>query len=164
MADVRGTVDQIRSTAVQRGSPKVQVCVDFVAYAPHRRIDVQAFDIDFGVFSYYKVSTALTCRVFFESDNDNPRSMGHTFRYCTRARKHTHLSHLSHTTSLIKRTRHIIPHLSSFNRVGRAMNSPMDQQQCCLISSPWAELRGKYQKERHLLPHLKGLRRMKPRF
>jgi len=55
IADVRATVDEIRSTASQKGSPKVQVCVDFVAYAPHRQIDVQAFDIDFGVFSYYKV-------------------------------------------------------------------------------------------------------------
>ncbi len=31
------------------------VCVDGVAYAPHRAIDVQALGLDFYVFSYYKV-------------------------------------------------------------------------------------------------------------
>ena len=31
------------------------VCVDGVAYAPHRAIDVQALDVDFYVFSFYKV-------------------------------------------------------------------------------------------------------------
>ena len=31
------------------------VCVDGVAYAPHRAVDVQALDVDFYVFSYYKV-------------------------------------------------------------------------------------------------------------
>ncbi len=33
----------------------VMVCVDGVAYAPHRAIDVQALDLDFYVFSFYKV-------------------------------------------------------------------------------------------------------------
>jgi cysteine desulfurase family protein (TIGR01976 family) len=32
-----------------------RVCVDAVAYAPHRLIDVQAWDVDFYVFSCYKV-------------------------------------------------------------------------------------------------------------
>ncbi len=32
-----------------------QVCVDGVAYAPHRRIDVQTLDVDYYVFSFYKV-------------------------------------------------------------------------------------------------------------
>lgn len=31
------------------------VCVDGVAYAPHRAIDVRALDLDFYVFSFYKV-------------------------------------------------------------------------------------------------------------
>ncbi len=30
------------------------VCVDAVAYAPHRQIDVQDWDVDFYVFSFYK--------------------------------------------------------------------------------------------------------------
>lgn len=32
-----------------------RVCVDGVAYAPHRAVDVQAWDVDFYVFSLYKV-------------------------------------------------------------------------------------------------------------
>ncbi len=32
-----------------------KVCVDGVAYAPHRAIDVRELDVDFYVFSYYKV-------------------------------------------------------------------------------------------------------------
>ena len=32
-----------------------QVCVDGVAYAPHRAIDVRAWDVDYYVFSLYKV-------------------------------------------------------------------------------------------------------------
>ena len=30
------------------------VCVDAVAYAPHRPVDVQALDVDFYAFSFYK--------------------------------------------------------------------------------------------------------------
>lgn len=32
-----------------------RVCIDGVAYAPHRAVDVQKFDVDFYVFSVYKV-------------------------------------------------------------------------------------------------------------
>ena len=31
------------------------VCVDGVAYAPHRAIDVKAWDVDFNDFSFYKL-------------------------------------------------------------------------------------------------------------
>lgn len=37
------------------GAQKVETCVDCVAYAPHRRIDVQKWDVDFCFFSFYKV-------------------------------------------------------------------------------------------------------------
>jgi selenocysteine lyase/cysteine desulfurase len=36
----------------QRGA---MICVDGVAYAPHRLVDVQAWDVDFYVFSFYKL-------------------------------------------------------------------------------------------------------------
>jgi selenocysteine lyase/cysteine desulfurase len=32
-----------------------RVCIDGVAYAPHRAIDVRAWDVDYYVFSFYKV-------------------------------------------------------------------------------------------------------------
>ena len=159
---MRGTVNEIRSTASRKGSPQVQVCVDFVAYAPHRRIDVQAFDIDFGVFSYYKVSTLYRfegCKSYLVTT----RSTGHTLPHCTRVRKHTHLSHRSHTTSLILQMWLTGPHLSSFNLAGRVTSLPMEQQQYYLISYLWADPGDMYQKQKHLGPHSKGLRCMKGR-
>ncbi|EKM81595.1 hypothetical protein AGABI1DRAFT_105130 [Agaricus bisporus var. burnettii JB137-S8] len=45
----------IRAAAKSKGAKKVQISVDCVAYAPHRQIDVQDWDVDFCVFSFYKV-------------------------------------------------------------------------------------------------------------
>ncbi|KIJ16244.1 hypothetical protein PAXINDRAFT_168763 [Paxillus involutus ATCC 200175] len=48
-------VKAVRQRAKEMGATKVEVCADCVAYAPHRRIDVQKWDIDYCVFSLYKV-------------------------------------------------------------------------------------------------------------
>ena len=56
IVDVAEVVRVIRQTAREKGARKVEVCVDCVAYAPHRRIDVKAWDVDYCFFSYYKVS------------------------------------------------------------------------------------------------------------
>ncbi|KAF9240046.1 pyridoxal phosphate-dependent transferase [Melanogaster broomeanus] len=48
-------VRAVRQRAKEVGAPKVEFSVDCVAYAPHRRIDVQKWDIDYCVFSLYKV-------------------------------------------------------------------------------------------------------------
>ncbi|KAJ7161164.1 pyridoxal phosphate-dependent transferase [Mycena filopes] len=45
----------VRAEAAAKGAPKVEVSVDCVAYAPHRRMDVKAWDIDYCAFSFYKV-------------------------------------------------------------------------------------------------------------
>ncbi|RXW18739.1 hypothetical protein EST38_g7102, partial [Candolleomyces aberdarensis] len=45
----------IRKKAAELGVPKLEISIDCVAYAPHRRIDVQDWDIDFCVLSFYKV-------------------------------------------------------------------------------------------------------------
>ncbi|KAJ7447310.1 pyridoxal phosphate-dependent transferase, partial [Mycena galericulata] len=45
----------VRAEAAAKGAKKVEVSIDCVAYAPHRRMDVKAWDIDFCVFSFYKV-------------------------------------------------------------------------------------------------------------
>lgn len=52
---VKKVIEAIRKRGKEQGVRKIQVCVDCVAYAPHRRIDVQDWDVDFVVFSYYKV-------------------------------------------------------------------------------------------------------------
>jgi selenocysteine lyase/cysteine desulfurase len=41
---------------VHQQCPKARIIVDGVAYAPHRAIDVRQWNIDFYVFSLYKVS------------------------------------------------------------------------------------------------------------
>ncbi|PVG00667.1 PLP-dependent transferase [Serendipita vermifera] len=55
--DVKKITQAIRETVQQKsgGNGKVEIVVDCVAYAPHRRIDVQDWDIDYAFFSYYKV-------------------------------------------------------------------------------------------------------------
>ncbi|KAJ7735986.1 pyridoxal phosphate-dependent transferase [Mycena metata] len=45
----------VRAEAAAKGAPKVEVSIDCVAYAPHRRMDVKAWDVDYCVFSFYKV-------------------------------------------------------------------------------------------------------------
>ncbi|KZT51899.1 PLP-dependent transferase [Calocera cornea HHB12733] len=60
LTDVKGIVKAIREkTKGGKGELRqkrgAEICVDCVAYAPHRRIDVQDWDVDYAVFSYYKV-------------------------------------------------------------------------------------------------------------
>jgi selenocysteine lyase/cysteine desulfurase len=46
----------VREEAAAKGAPKVDISIDAVAAAPHRRLDVQDWDIDFCMLSFYKVS------------------------------------------------------------------------------------------------------------
>ncbi|TFK20250.1 selenocysteine lyase [Coprinopsis marcescibilis] len=52
---VKDFVQAIRQDSMTKGAKKVEISVDCVAYAPHRLIDVQDWDVDFAVLSYYKV-------------------------------------------------------------------------------------------------------------
>jgi selenocysteine lyase/cysteine desulfurase len=51
-------IGQIADLVHQVGA---KLCVDGVGYAPHRLIDVQAMDVNFYVFSYYKVLRSPPC-------------------------------------------------------------------------------------------------------
>ncbi|KAG9001407.1 hypothetical protein FRB90_011629 [Tulasnella sp. 427] len=44
----------VRKVGFEKGA-RIEICVDCVAYAPHRRIDVQDWDVEYAFFSYYKV-------------------------------------------------------------------------------------------------------------
>jgi len=50
-----GTINPIKEITEFVHSKNAMVCVDGVAYAPHRHLDVQDWDVDFYVFSLYKV-------------------------------------------------------------------------------------------------------------
>ncbi|KDR80956.1 hypothetical protein GALMADRAFT_1116937 [Galerina marginata CBS 339.88] len=52
---VKEVTKAVREKAKEQGAKKVEISVDCVAYAPHRFIDVQDWDVDYCVFSLYKV-------------------------------------------------------------------------------------------------------------
>ena len=54
---IKGVISAIRAEAKAKGARKVEVSVDCVAYAPHRLVDVQDWDVDYCVLSLYKVLT-----------------------------------------------------------------------------------------------------------
>ena len=54
-ANVLGTVYPVLEITRFVHDRQALVCVDGVAYAPHRAVDVQAWDVDFYAFSLYKV-------------------------------------------------------------------------------------------------------------
>jgi len=54
-SNILGTINPVKDIAAfvhQRGA---HVCVDGVAFAPHRAVDVRGWDVDYYVFSFYKV-------------------------------------------------------------------------------------------------------------
>lgn len=54
VSNILGSVNPIREIADFVHVRGARICVDAVAYAPHRAVDVQAFDADYYVFSLYK--------------------------------------------------------------------------------------------------------------
>ncbi|MBU0739311.1 MAG: cysteine desulfurase-like protein [Alphaproteobacteria bacterium] len=53
-SNLLGSINPIREIADFVHARGAKICVDAVAYAPHRAVDVQAFDVDYYVFSLYK--------------------------------------------------------------------------------------------------------------
>jgi cysteine desulfurase family protein (TIGR01976 family) len=54
-SNILGTINPIKAIANLVHAHGALICVDGVAYAPHRLVDVQELDVDFYVFSFYKV-------------------------------------------------------------------------------------------------------------
>jgi cysteine desulfurase family protein (TIGR01976 family) len=55
-SNVLGNLHDVAAlTRVVHARKDAKVCVDGVAYAPHRKIDVAAWDVDYYAFSFYKV-------------------------------------------------------------------------------------------------------------
>ncbi|KAE9410402.1 PLP-dependent transferase [Gymnopus androsaceus JB14] len=52
---IKDIVKAARKVAKEQGSKKLEISLDCVAYAPHRLIDVNDWDVDFAVFSFYKL-------------------------------------------------------------------------------------------------------------
>jgi cysteine desulfurase family protein (TIGR01976 family) len=55
VSNILGTINPVKEITAFIHGRGAMVCVDGVAYAPHRMIDVQDWDVDFYAFSFYKV-------------------------------------------------------------------------------------------------------------
>ncbi|MGY5846120.1 cysteine desulfurase-like protein [Salegentibacter sp. HM20] len=53
-SNILGTINPVKEITDFVHANNALVCVDGVAYAPHRQIDVKEWDVDFYVFSWYK--------------------------------------------------------------------------------------------------------------
>jgi cysteine desulfurase family protein (TIGR01976 family) len=53
-SNILGTINPVKEITSLVHKAGALVCVDGVAYAPHRKIDVRELDVDFYVFSWYK--------------------------------------------------------------------------------------------------------------
>ncbi|RYE65899.1 MAG: cysteine desulfurase-like protein [Rhizobiaceae bacterium] len=54
VSNILGSINPIREIADFVHARGAKICVDAVAYAPHRAVDVQALNVDYYVFSLYK--------------------------------------------------------------------------------------------------------------
>ncbi|MBP3126090.1 cysteine desulfurase-like protein [Thalassospira sp. ER-Se-21-Dark] len=54
VSNIIGEINPIREFADYAHAKGAKICIDAVAYAPHRAVDVKAFDADYYVFSLYK--------------------------------------------------------------------------------------------------------------
>jgi cysteine desulfurase family protein (TIGR01976 family) len=54
VSNILGSINPIREIADFVHARGARICVDAVAYAPHRAVDVLAFNVDYYVFSLYK--------------------------------------------------------------------------------------------------------------
>ena len=55
VSNLLGSIHDVAAITALAHAHGAAVCVDGVAYAPHRAIDVKAWDVDYYVFSFYKV-------------------------------------------------------------------------------------------------------------
>lgn len=54
-SNILGTINPIKKIAEAVHAAGALICVDGVAYAPHRKVDVQELGVDFYTFSWYKL-------------------------------------------------------------------------------------------------------------
>lgn len=66
-SNILGTIHDIKAIAeAVHTVPGAFLCVDAVAYAPHRQVDVTALGVDFYAFSWYKVGFPICLLPFAE--------------------------------------------------------------------------------------------------
>jgi selenocysteine lyase/cysteine desulfurase len=81
-SNILGTITDVKAIAsyAHQQCPDVLVCVDGVAYAPHRQIDVADLGVDFYSFSWYKVYGPHVAMLYAsQKAQKQMKSMGHYF-------------------------------------------------------------------------------------
>lgn len=79
-SNLLGTVTDVRAIANLAHGVGALVCVDGVAYAPHRLVDVRELGADFYVFSWYKVYGPHVATLYASwAAQTQMRSLGHFF-------------------------------------------------------------------------------------
>jgi selenocysteine lyase/cysteine desulfurase len=81
-SNILGTINDIAAIAsLVHTIPGAYLCIDAVAYAPHRPIDVQALDVDFYAFSWYKVYGPHVSMLYAAPPTHSSlQSLGHYFK------------------------------------------------------------------------------------
>lgn len=81
-SNILGTINDIKSIAAAVHTiPGALLCVDAVAYAPHRAIDVRDLGVDFYSFSWYKLYGPHIASLYASrSAQQSMRSLGHFFK------------------------------------------------------------------------------------
>ena len=83
-SNILGTINDIKSIAATvhtPQSPDALLCVDAVAYAPHRAVDVKDLGVDFYSFSWYKVYGPHIASLYAsQSAQKKMRTLGHFFK------------------------------------------------------------------------------------
>ena len=81
-SNILGTISDVKAIAETVHSvPGALLCVDAVAYAPHRAIDVKDLGVDFYSFSWYKLYGPHIASLYASSSaQKSMRSLGHFFK------------------------------------------------------------------------------------
>ncbi|KAI9722450.1 MAG: hypothetical protein M1828_004817 [Chrysothrix sp. TS-e1954] len=85
-SNILGTINLIRAIAdtIHTSCPAALLCVDGVAYAPHRPVDVKDLGVDIYAFSWYKLFGPHIAQLYVSrAVQDRPncmRSLGHYFK------------------------------------------------------------------------------------
>ncbi|KAK6003197.1 hypothetical protein QM012_001042 [Aureobasidium pullulans] len=81
-SNILGTISDIKQIAKSVHTvPGALLCVDAVAYAPHRQVDMRDLDVDFYCFSWYKVYGPHIAMLYAkQSGQSKLQSLGHYFK------------------------------------------------------------------------------------
>jgi len=81
-SNILGTINDVKAIAkTVHEVPGALFCVDAVAYAPHRAIDVRDWGVDFYSFSWYKLyGPHIACLYASKAAQKHLRTLGHFFK------------------------------------------------------------------------------------